>query len=368
MVFFYFMINRHHDDLLPVVSDATEDAERSLRFFQRDRRVLRYRMYCGETRCWQNHGGLQTLYSDGPDGAVLRKEEERLAAHRLHELFPDLTGMPTEKVMAKTLEIKFLPKGGAVIPSTTAQAFIQNCACEAEGRQVRAASNIKKPERLSEQHAEYITSRNVPDQIEDDMSPGSPIEFEEVPGSPQSHTPDLSCESSEEHDGDAEDENAHLLSAIRSWRASNSDSDIGKTSNWKDEAQLIVQAVLQSINGNFDNPLEVALNASQVAFQDDQERIDQEEQELKVAMQLSLEEERPAKRFCGASAREPDAANDDHQDHDYNHQDHDHRATAWRPELMVMGFNLDEEAVQNLYRDSGGDMSVAVAILLSPES
>lgn len=64
------------------------------------------------------------MYSDCPDGASFRTEDERFAAHHLHDLFLDLTGEPKKKALAKALEIKFVAKGGAVIPSTTAEAFI----------------------------------------------------------------------------------------------------------------------------------------------------------------------------------------------------------------------------------------------------
>lgn len=152
--FLYFFINRHDEDLLPVVADATEDAERSLRYFQKDRCVLRYRMYCGETRCFENGGGLQSLYAECSEGALealededvpqkmykrlrraspavtdvnaRRKEAENVAATRLHEMFPSLTGMPKEKQEMKTLQIHFLHKGGAPIPSTTRREFQEN--------------------------------------------------------------------------------------------------------------------------------------------------------------------------------------------------------------------------------------------------
>jgi hypothetical protein len=47
--FLYFFINRHDDEILPTVADATEDAERSLLYVRKDKCVLRCRMYCGDT-------------------------------------------------------------------------------------------------------------------------------------------------------------------------------------------------------------------------------------------------------------------------------------------------------------------------------
>merc|ERR1711964_190881 len=49
--FLYGFINRHCADLQPNVADATEDVERSARFYKKDAIVLRYRMYSGETKC-----------------------------------------------------------------------------------------------------------------------------------------------------------------------------------------------------------------------------------------------------------------------------------------------------------------------------
>ena len=99
--FLYFFINRHDDDLLPTVADATEDAERSLRYFHKDGLILRYRMYCGQTRCFQNHGGLQSLFgASNEPGNVLwdrRKAAERVAAATLHARYPKLTREPKKK-------------------------------------------------------------------------------------------------------------------------------------------------------------------------------------------------------------------------------------------------------------------------------
>merc|ERR1719502_2251566 len=82
--FLYGFINRHDDCLFPQVEDATEDAERSLRYFAKDKVVLRYRMYCCETKCWGYSQGLQALMGD----PTTRKEAERRGAQELHRMFP----------------------------------------------------------------------------------------------------------------------------------------------------------------------------------------------------------------------------------------------------------------------------------------
>merc|ERR1712217_705795 len=88
--FLYGFINRHDEFLFPQFEDATEDAERSLRYFHRDKIMLRYRMYCCITRCWQEQGGLQDLV--GSEDA--RKTAERRGASKLYEKFPLQTYQP----------------------------------------------------------------------------------------------------------------------------------------------------------------------------------------------------------------------------------------------------------------------------------
>lgn len=144
--FLYFFLNRHRQALLPAVADATEDAERSLRYFTMDGSVLRYRMYCGVTSCGDNLYGLQGTFTEGCErrlpaiGKERRKLAETAAAKRLHELFPTLAARPVPKRLERTLGVKFLHKGGAVIPSTTIEAFRKHHAAEeaalaARGRQ-----------------------------------------------------------------------------------------------------------------------------------------------------------------------------------------------------------------------------------------
>merc|ERR1712072_466295 len=91
-------------------------------------------MYAGSTRCFENQAGLQSLYGDwGESLAVVngrRKEAEREAALKLHQMFPDLTALPKQKKVVRTLEVKFLAKGGAVIPSTNEAEYKKNMAKE----------------------------------------------------------------------------------------------------------------------------------------------------------------------------------------------------------------------------------------------
>ena len=136
--FLYFFINRHDDEILPTVADATEDAERSLLYVRKDKCVLRCRMYCGDTRCAKNLGGLQSLYGGWGDAtgaaSARRKDAEHDAALRLHEMFPDITGPPQVKKMKQTLYVNFLSMGGAIIPSTTVAELGRSNALENEWR------------------------------------------------------------------------------------------------------------------------------------------------------------------------------------------------------------------------------------------
>eukprot|EP00746_Dinoflagellata_sp_MGD_P065384 gnl/MRDRNA2_/MRDRNA2_27250_c0_seq2.p1 gnl/MRDRNA2_/MRDRNA2_27250_c0~~gnl/MRDRNA2_/MRDRNA2_27250_c0_seq2.p1 ORF type:complete len:658 (+),score=130.17 gnl/MRDRNA2_/MRDRNA2_27250_c0_seq2:119-2092(+) len=146
--FFYGFINRHDPSLLPQVSDATEDAERSLRYFQKDHILLRYRMYCGDTKCFAFQEGLQGLF-EAPslkEKWIQRKSAERCAADKLHEMFPGLTGLPQEKKGASTLMIKFRPLGGFVLPTSTPLALsLANQAEKASGRFAKEKENSAVP-------------------------------------------------------------------------------------------------------------------------------------------------------------------------------------------------------------------------------
>lgn len=140
--FFYGFLNRHVLELQPRLGDATEDAERSLRYFKHDRIVLRYRMYCGDTRCFQFAGGLQDLFHGNnlKERQHARKAAERSIAQRLHELFPAQTAPSVEKRGRATLEVNFRSIGGMVLPTSTASALRAANFAEARGRQRESAS------------------------------------------------------------------------------------------------------------------------------------------------------------------------------------------------------------------------------------
>eukprot|EP00927_Polykrikos_kofoidii_P033614 TRINITY_DN2843_c0_g3_i1.p1 TRINITY_DN2843_c0_g3~~TRINITY_DN2843_c0_g3_i1.p1 ORF type:complete len:833 (-),score=126.18 TRINITY_DN2843_c0_g3_i1:153-2651(-) len=139
--FFYGFLNRHVLELQPRLGDATEDAERSLRYFKHDRIVLRYRMYCGDTRCFQFAGGLQDLFHGNSlkERQHARKTAERSIAQRLHELFPAQTAPSVEKRGRATLEVNFRSIGGMVLPTSTASALRAANFAEARGRQRESA-------------------------------------------------------------------------------------------------------------------------------------------------------------------------------------------------------------------------------------
>eukprot|EP00930_Biecheleria_cincta_P005553 TRINITY_DN106484_c0_g1_i1.p1 TRINITY_DN106484_c0_g1~~TRINITY_DN106484_c0_g1_i1.p1 ORF type:complete len:599 (+),score=129.22 TRINITY_DN106484_c0_g1_i1:37-1797(+) len=125
--FCYGFINRHSPDLQPQVADATEDAERSLRYFKKDQMVLRYRMYAGVTRCFKFAHGLQSLF----EGSSLsqkndaRKVAEREAARKLMDMFPKQTGQSKQRKTVSTLEVSFRHIGGFPLPVTTADHLLK---------------------------------------------------------------------------------------------------------------------------------------------------------------------------------------------------------------------------------------------------
>eukprot|EP00435_Cladocopium_sp_Y103_P044363 s2176_g12.t1 len=81
--FFWGCLNRHLPELRLRLGDGHEDVERSVRFYQRDGALLRYRFMCAKTRCKTNSGGLQSLLKD-------RSREEEEGVRRLVAEFPRL--------------------------------------------------------------------------------------------------------------------------------------------------------------------------------------------------------------------------------------------------------------------------------------
>ena len=82
--YFYGFLARSHADLLPWCRDATEDRERSVRYFSRDGVVLLYRMYCAQTRCFKNGGGMQDCFLGSSLGEKnrVRKAEGQIQCHK----------------------------------------------------------------------------------------------------------------------------------------------------------------------------------------------------------------------------------------------------------------------------------------------
>ena len=76
--YLYGFIARDDDDLLPIFKGATEDRERSVRYFAKDKIHLRYKMYCAKTKCFFNKGGLQDAY----DGTLSQKQLARKKKER----------------------------------------------------------------------------------------------------------------------------------------------------------------------------------------------------------------------------------------------------------------------------------------------
>jgi len=143
--FFYGWLNRHDQSLLPCISDATEDAERSLRFFAKDKIVLRYRMYCADTLVWKFSGGLQDQFSGTSlaEKNMERKAAERIAAQQLHTKFGTLTLPPKEKVADSTLNVRFRPLGKFPLPTTTAAALKAANKADDEARELQQRQRQK---------------------------------------------------------------------------------------------------------------------------------------------------------------------------------------------------------------------------------
>jgi len=83
--FFWGCCVRHAPELLLRHGDGREDVERTVRFFQLDGAVLRFRGLCVKTRCKKNRGGLQATMTQAQ-----RATEERRSVEGLVREFPAL--------------------------------------------------------------------------------------------------------------------------------------------------------------------------------------------------------------------------------------------------------------------------------------
>merc|ERR1719311_504266 len=112
----YGFFNRKAAALFPDIDDAAEDVERSARYFMRDGVVLRYRMVSCKTNCYEENGGLQTVFGD----LKLRKKRELEHLEKLAGLYPQLLVVNKDRAQAqaaggdqRSLPIHFSCNGAA---------------------------------------------------------------------------------------------------------------------------------------------------------------------------------------------------------------------------------------------------------------
>jgi hypothetical protein len=101
---------RPDQDLECCFEIATEDRERSVRYFNKDGIVLRYRMYTAKTKCFKNEGGIQDDYQGSMSSRNdARKIDERLGHQKIEDAFGDLYSADPEKRKTKisTMEGSF---------------------------------------------------------------------------------------------------------------------------------------------------------------------------------------------------------------------------------------------------------------------
>jgi len=98
--FFWGCRNRKNPKLLLRCGDGHEDVERTVRYFDMDEKVLRYREFCAKTRCKTNGGGLQASMT-----RAKRQEAESKAISSLVDEFPHLL----VSVPGAVLGVKFHP-------------------------------------------------------------------------------------------------------------------------------------------------------------------------------------------------------------------------------------------------------------------
>jgi len=355
--FLYGFINRPDlEDLYPRFEEATEDAERSLRYFKKDKIILRYRMYCAETKCWEFKGGLQDVFGGIGGGGCLkeshlaRKEAERRGAAKLHDAFPAQTFPPKEKKTASTLEVAFRSVGGPPVPSTTAAAF--KAAAEAEKASGRGTAG---PSAKAKAKRDAGAAGNTAGTSSEEAVLGSPTpSHSSRSAAPPASRPALQEEQAlqqEESDGEGEedplraegaDENA-ALEAVLNGGSRGSGAANSAQSREEEQAEMIRKAIEVSmqelvfrINGNINSSsaLEEALQESREQEKADLKRkLEEEREEREILakvkrlskMELSLPESDslpsvmemdedsqgpPAERFCHSGDISANDAND----------------------------------------------------------
>ena len=350
-------------------------------------------MYAGETRCFQNLAGLQSLYESN----ARRKQEEREAAQKLRQLFGDLTHAPKNKKTVKTLEIQFRRTGGPVIPSTTIELSQLNIKAEKAAQPgtrrpaadaadaldaldatadvpgeapndalLGAPAEELKPKEAEEGTRGQLASAdvvlkpppdapNVPDATGASVEPKSllPPGVPAVPArldvvsdfdgiqvlSDDSESSDSeSPDSDEASEAEINDEDDQLLRALA---ASLQESD--------ERARLPFSSIngINGINGESQDPLAAALEASRLSFE-------QESQELQERQERQERQEHSATQTKRSLPETEVAAHDSFL-----------KRARFCQTLCAMGFELPPDVLSNVYRDSEGELTLAVAMLTS---
>jgi len=306
--FLYGFINRHDAALQPSLMEATEDAERSLRYFAKDKIILRYRMYCCETRCYQYSFGLQGRF-EGPglrEQNCLRKEAEHLGAEKLHEMFPSLTGTPKPRKMASTLEVTFLAHGGPVIPTSSVRALKAAIAAErefVEKLKSERAANSSPSRRLSFFASSKSSGLAAGEQRSSEAQSAASSAGAFVLQSYSSSSASFRAAPLQIED-EIEDSDEEAL-GDEAWAAGDSENDrfeqvIGVCQDSdgarseEEEAEMIRRAIERSmlnveklINGDDVDPMARAIEESEKLDQDDKCRRARESEEIAEAMRLS---------------------------------------------------------------------------------
>jgi len=411
--FVYFFRNRKCKEILPCVADATEDAERSLRYFQKDRRVLRYRMYCGSTHPFGFGGGLQSLFGAENDPRAkknsLRKEVELHAAAELHRLFPDLAGEPPKasevdqgRRLVRTLIIPFLTRGGMPIPSTTIGELQKHNEKEkeltkvrgfrrvsvAKGRSLRGALPVLlgKTARAAQGKRQAVNGHNlcrcfvscVCRKTLQATQTGTkeacpPVRCFcaggcrcQTPAGNSNVPPDLNRsddlividEDSDEESlqRDQLEEDRQLSDALQHRRQANPQASEREVEAW------VLEEIL-AYNGDSFDPMCSAFEQSEAVFKSEQRPRDQELKMVHEALSRSVRDHYKWYKVNPSQApegpvlkrRRPDSFGLTAPEREFRRQ------------LVDMGFVLDDMQVRTKYRDAGSNVHVAVAMLFSEQ-
>jgi len=358
--FCYGFINRHLRQLQPQIADATEDAERSLRFFRKDGVVLRYRMYAGVTKCFKYAQGLQELFpgSSLTEKNKARKEAERAAVEEIlnRPEFSKQAKKSKPRTGVQTLEITFLAIGGSPLPITTADALKEANRKDTEGKnpsaqQKEGGAQPRKKQRTSETGIE--TSKGGDDEAKQGQSirrrsPATPLQSK--------GSEDEDDEEHESTDEEGQSENRAFESVLQQLqRGQRSEEDAIQQA-----MQNSIQEMVHLFNGDVEDPVGLAKQNSMITLGEEKQRQAEEQEAADFAFAMSLQEEPSPQDALPVTLESSSSGAVSQQSH--NEEASDSSFDHGLARLVEMNFDPGQAA--DCLQRSCGDVEQAISMLL----